>query len=60
METYYHGTARLFGKFDLNHALEGDGKVKIWWVPNLLCRMLMELREGGGLVYPILGGMLVI
>lgn len=28
METYYHGTTRLFNKFDLNHALEGDGKVK--------------------------------
>lgn len=28
MEIYYHGTARLFDKFDLNHALEGDGKVR--------------------------------
>lgn len=28
MATYYHGTFRLFEKFDLDHALEGDGKVK--------------------------------
>ena len=28
--------------------------------PNLLGRLLMELREGGGLVYSIPGGMLVI
>ena len=36
METYYHGTARLFDKFDLSHALEGDGKVKFLVAPNLL------------------------
>ena len=28
METYYHGTSRLFDRFDLSHVLEGDGKVK--------------------------------
>lgn len=28
METYYHGSPKLFSKFDLSHALEGDGKVK--------------------------------
>lgn len=28
METFYHGTSVLFPKFDLSHALEGDGKVK--------------------------------
>lgn len=28
METYYHGSHALFGRFDLDHALEGDGKVK--------------------------------
>jgi len=28
METFYHGTSVLFSKFDLGHALEGDGKVK--------------------------------
>lgn len=28
--------------------------------PNLLGRLLMELREGGGLVYSIPGGMLVL
>lgn len=28
METFYHGTSMLFKKFDLAHALEGDGKVK--------------------------------
>ena len=28
MQTFYHGTHRLFDKFDLAHALEGDGKVK--------------------------------
>lgn len=27
-ENYYHGTSVLFDKFDLAHALEGDGKVK--------------------------------
>lgn len=27
-EIFYHGSGRLFRKFDLNHALEGDGKVK--------------------------------
>ena len=28
METFYHGTSKLFPKFDLAHALEGDGKAK--------------------------------
>lgn len=28
MQIFYHGTHRLFDKFDLAHALEGDGKVK--------------------------------
>ena len=28
METFYHGTFRLFNKFNLAHVLEGDGKVK--------------------------------
>lgn len=28
MTTYYHGSAKLFDRFDLAHALEGDGKVK--------------------------------
>ena len=28
METFYHGTTRLFKEFDLSHALEGDGKAK--------------------------------
>jgi len=28
METFYHGTSVLFNKFDIAHALEGDGKVK--------------------------------
>lgn len=28
MTTYYHGSNILFDKFDLSHALEGDGKVK--------------------------------
>ena len=28
METFYHGTSVLFKKFDIAHALEGDGKVK--------------------------------
>ena len=28
METFYHGTSVLFDRFDLSHALEGDGKVK--------------------------------
>ena len=28
METFYHGTPKLFPKFDLDHALEGDGKAK--------------------------------
>ncbi|MDE7350602.1 MAG: hypothetical protein K2N25_06000 [Muribaculaceae bacterium] len=27
-ETFYHGSGLLFQKFDLSHALEGDGKVK--------------------------------
>ena len=27
-ETLYHGTNRLFRRFDMGHALEGDGKVK--------------------------------
>ena len=25
---FYHGSSILFPKFDLSHALEGDGKVK--------------------------------
>ena len=28
MELFYHGTSVIFDKFDLRHALEGDGKVK--------------------------------
>lgn len=28
METFYHGSHKLFDRFDLSHALEGDGKVK--------------------------------
>lgn len=28
MQTFYHGSSVLFPKFDLSHALEGDGKVK--------------------------------
>ena len=31
-ETLYHGTAAgLFRRFDMGHALEGDGKVKFGW-----------------------------
>ena len=30
-ETLFHGTNRLFGRFDMGHALEGDGKVKFGW-----------------------------
>ena len=29
METLYHGTSKLFPKFELDHALEGDGKIKM-------------------------------
>ena len=29
METFYHGTSKLFPKFDLDNALEGDGKIKM-------------------------------
>ena len=29
METFYHGTSVLFKKFNLDHALEGDGKIKM-------------------------------
>lgn len=28
MTTFYHGSSKLFDRFDLAHALEGDGKVK--------------------------------
>ena len=28
MEIFYHGTSVLFKKFDIAHALEGDGKIK--------------------------------
>ena len=28
METFFHGTSVLFKKFDIAHALEGDGKAK--------------------------------
>ena len=28
MQTFYHGSHKLFDKFDLSQALEGDGKVK--------------------------------
>lgn len=28
MQTFFHGSSVLFSKFDLAHALEGDGKVK--------------------------------
>lgn len=29
METFYHGTSVLFKEFDLDHSLEGDGKIKM-------------------------------
>ena len=29
METFYHGTSVLFKKFDIAHALEGDGKTNL-------------------------------
>ena len=50
MPILYHGTsAPLFGRFSLDHALEGEGKVKFGWgvyvTKNLL---LLELREGNG------------
>jgi len=28
MQVFYHGSSMLFGRFDLAHILEGDGKVK--------------------------------
>ena len=28
MDIFYHGSSVLFNKFDLTHALEGDGKIK--------------------------------
>ena len=28
MEIFYHGTSMLFKKFDISHALEGEGKAK--------------------------------
>lgn len=28
MEIFFHGTSVLFKKFDIAHALEGDGKAK--------------------------------
>ena len=31
-QVFYHGTsAGLFGRFSLDHALEGEGKVKFGW-----------------------------
>jgi hypothetical protein len=35
MQTFYHGTTRLFKKFDLAHALEGDGKNKYGFGTNV-------------------------
>ena len=35
MQTFYHGTTRLFKKFDLAHALEGDGKNKFGFGTNV-------------------------
>ena len=29
MEIYYHGTSKKFPAFDMAHALEGDGKIKM-------------------------------
>ena len=65
MPLLYHGTsAPLFGRFSLDHALEGEGKVKFGWgvyvTKNLL---LMELREGNGtlvLSRPLPLGMTVV
>ena len=31
MATFYHGSSVLFDTFSLDHALEGDGKVKFGW-----------------------------
>ena len=33
MESFFHGTSVLFKKFDIAHALEGDGKAKFGLVP---------------------------
>ena len=37
MQTFYHGSSVLFSKFDLSHALEGDGKVKFGY--GVLCHL---------------------
>ena len=55
-ETLYHGTAAgLFGRFSLDHALEGDGKVKFGWgvylaerVPHALHYALDSQRKHPG------------
>ena len=35
METFYHGTTKLFKEFDLAHAFEGDGKNKFGFGTNI-------------------------
>lgn len=35
METFYHGTTKLFHQFDNSHALEGDGKHKFGYGTNV-------------------------
>ena len=51
MAIAYHGTAALFSRFDPSHLLEGDGKEYVG--PNLMGRLLMELRDNGRLDYTL-------
>lgn len=37
MAVFYHGSSAFFHKFDLSHALEGDGKVKFGYGVYLTC-----------------------
>ena len=49
---FYHGSsAEPFDRFSLAHALEGDGKT--WSSPNIMGRLLMELRDKGALNYTL-------
>ena len=54
MAIEYHGSAALFNRFDPSHLLEGDGKFFRKLIgPNLMGRLLMELRENGKLDYKL-------
>ena len=47
MEVFYHGSTALFNKFDMSHALEGDGKMKFGYGVYLTSNMRSAAHYSG-------------